>query len=165
MSLRFAAANPRLMLSVEPKQMPAISRAVASLRIFGDELIPEEITELLGCQPTEAWRRGDVQSVRAGAPFLRKRGAWFLRAPPTEPEDFNGQVAHLFAQTSNDLSVWENLRGKYQVDLFCGWFMSTSNDGVALSVAALRALADRGVELSLDVYDASEEGCDGPTSC
>ena len=38
----------------------AIDSSCAGLRIFGDSLIPEEVTNLLGCEPTEARRKGDV---------------------------------------------------------------------------------------------------------
>ncbi len=37
-----------------------VDRACVSLRFFGDTLVPEELTQLLGCQPTEARRKGDV---------------------------------------------------------------------------------------------------------
>jgi len=124
--------------------------------VFGDDLKPEEVTALLGCAPTEGWTKGESQSYKSGRSITRKSGAWYLKAPATEPEDFNGQVAHIFAQTTVDLDAWKLLCAKYQVDLFCGWFMSTSNDGVSVSVATLRALAERGVELSLDIYDPTK---------
>ncbi len=31
----------------------------ASLRIYGDDLVPETVTELLGLEPDQQWRRGD----------------------------------------------------------------------------------------------------------
>lgn len=144
--------------------MTVLDHTAASLRVFGENLKPDEITALLGCAPSEAWLKGDVQSSKAGRVITRKSGAWFLRAARAEPEDFNGQVSSLFAQTTGDLSAWRTLYANYQVDLFCGWFMSTSNDGVSVSVATLRALADRGVELSLDIYDPTkDEGLAQPT--
>ena len=38
--------------------MATISRAKATLRIMGDSLIPEEVTNMLGGMPTEAQRKG-----------------------------------------------------------------------------------------------------------
>ncbi|TDU23311.1 uncharacterized protein DUF4279 [Panacagrimonas perspica] len=138
--------------------MPLLDHTAISLRVFGDDLIPDEVTALLRCEPTESWRKGDVQSIRAGHTRARTCGAWFLKVPATEPEDFNGQVARLFSLATDDLYAWESLCARYEVDLFCGWFMGTSNDGVSVSVPTLRTLAERGVELSLDIYDAIKEG-------
>lgn len=152
--------------------MSLLDHTAASLRVFGDDLKPEEVTALLSCTPSESWTKGESHSYKPGRTITRKFGAWFLKAPAAEPEDFNGQVAHLFAQTTDDLSVWKVLCAKYEVDLFCGWFMSTSNDGVSISVGTLRALAERGVELSLDIYDPTKDDAmaqptvqaDGPAS-
>lgn len=137
--------------------MSVLDHTAASLRVFGDDLKPDEVTALLSCAPTESWLKGEIQSFRSGRTVTRKSGAWFLKVPAAEPEDFNGQVARLFAQTTHDLGAWRTLCANYDVDLFCGWFMSTRNNGVSVSVATLRALADRGVELSLDIYDASKD--------
>lgn len=137
--------------------MAVLDHTAASLRVFGENLQPDEVTALLGCAPSEAWLKGDVQSSKGGRVITRKVGAWFLRAPRTETEDFNAQVSGLFAQTTDDLSTWKALCTNYEVDLFCGWFMSTSNDGVSVSVETLRALADRGVELSLDIYEQTND--------
>lgn len=152
--------------------MSTFDHTTISLRVFGDDLKPDEVTALLCCAPSEAWLKGEVQSFRSGRTTTRRSGAWFLRVPAAEPEDFNGQVARLFSQATDDPSAWKSLGAKYEVDLFCGWFMSTSNDGVSVSVATLRTLADRGVELSLDIYDAIKDDAkaqrklqpDGPAS-
>ena len=32
-----------------------VDEATVSIRFFGDDLIPDELTKLLGCQPTEAY--------------------------------------------------------------------------------------------------------------
>lgn len=138
--------------------MTVLDHTAASLRVFGDDLKPDEVTALLRCAPTEAWVKGEVRTLKSGKTVTRKSGAWFLKVPSATPEDFNGQVAGLFAQATDDLGAWQILCEKYEVDLFCGWFMSTSNDGVAVSVQTLRLLADRGVELSLDIYDPTKDG-------
>ena len=45
------------------------------LAIYGEELDPDEITQLLGCQPTDSHLRGDKKGPRS--PGFSK-GAWFL---------------------------------------------------------------------------------------
>jgi hypothetical protein len=132
--------------------MAALARSKASLRIFGDDLIPEEITGLLRCEPTQAWRKGDGLSLPSGREFLRRTGAWFLSAAVAEPENLDGQVAELFSHMTSDLKVWAAISQNYRVDLFCGWFMNEPNEGVSISPHTLRLLGERGIPLSVDIY-------------
>lgn len=132
--------------------MAHLARSKASLRIFGDDLVPNEVSGLLCCSPTEAWIKGQVEHSRTGREIVRKSGAWFLRASEAEPENLDGQVAELLSQMTNDLDVWATVTRQFEVDLFCGWFMEESNEGVSVSPSTLRLLGERGIELSLDIY-------------
>jgi len=75
-----------------------------------------------------------------------------LEVKPTEPEDVNSQVAEILARLPEDPRVWAELGRRFRVELFCGWFLNDSNQGVAISAANLRALGERGIELQLDIY-------------
>ena len=132
--------------------MSRIAKSVATLRVFGDELVPERVSALLGAPPTESYRKGDVKALRSGNEFIRKTGMWRLEVPDCEPEDLDGQVIKLLAGLTTDLAVWRDLSERCEVDLFCGLFMNESNEGLSLSPSTLSALADRGIELALDVY-------------
>ena len=132
--------------------MAHLAQSKASLRIFGDDLNSDEISRLLSCAPIEGWTKGQVKVFKSGRRIIRKSGAWFLQATDAEPENFDGQVAELMAQMSSDLDIWYTITQKYEVDLFCGWFMEESNEGVSMSAHTLRLLGERGIELSLDIY-------------
>ena len=132
--------------------MAQLARSVASLRIFGDDLEPEEVTRLLGHSPSRSWRKGEIQISKSGHSFTRRSGAWLLDVDPTEPEDVNGQVAKLLGMLTNDDTAWSQVTGRFEVDLFCGWFMGTSNEGVSVSPSTMSALGRFGIELSLDIY-------------
>ncbi len=67
-----------------------------------------------------------------------------------------GQIFEILGQLTQDLSIWASL-SRFQPDMFCGLFMSSSNDGISLSAKALIALGERGISLALDVYDADDE--------
>lgn len=54
-----------------------VDRVTVSLRVFGDDLDPVEVTTLLGCQPTEARRRGEViPTPGITAPPGQDAGCW-----------------------------------------------------------------------------------------
>ena len=53
-------------------RMAKLSRAVASLRVSGDELVPDEVTRLLGAEPAIAYARGDEIGSKHGAGRIAK---------------------------------------------------------------------------------------------
>ncbi len=132
--------------------MPRLQRSVAALRVSADDLIPEEITLLLGARPTTAYRKGEVLRVDGSRTRLAKFGYWSVSADDAEPEDFDAQVQQILASLTNDLAAWRELTQRYEVDLFCGWFMGGRNEGVEVSAATLLALGERGVVLGVDLY-------------
>jgi hypothetical protein len=62
--------------------MATINRCKAALRIFGDELVPEELSRLFNHFYTKAWIKGYKYSTSSGAVVAKKTGAWILEAEP-----------------------------------------------------------------------------------
>jgi hypothetical protein len=133
--------------------MPVLQRAVATLRIVGEELEPEYVSRLLGCQPTDAVRKGEARiGKHTSGQTSARTGVWRLDATSTEPEDLNAQVSELTSKLTSDLRIWTDLARKYKIDLFCGWFMKEGNEGVDITAHTLEALSSRHIALALDIY-------------
>lgn len=141
--------------------MGPIQKSKATLRIIGDDLEPDEITRILGTRPTKSRAKGKVWvTANTDREFSAKahRGQWHLETSVREPADLDGQVQELLGALTQDLEVWAALARRFRVDLFCGLFMKSTNEGATLSPETLAALGNRGIKLSLDVYDGSYGG-------
>ena len=125
-----------------------------ALRIFGDDLIPEEITHALGAEPTRWAKRGEAE-VSSPRKRLAKTGFWQLSMPDRQPGDLDAQINGLFTALTDDLSIWASLTERHGADLFCGLFMNETNEGVVLERETLQAIASRGLALNLDIYGPS----------
>ena len=137
--------------------MAHVSRSKASLRIIGDSLNPQEISDLLGCEGSTMYSKGDVRVIKkTGREIMRKSGHWSLESIECEPENIDGQVVEILNKLNDDPSVWEQLASKYSIDLFCGIFMESSNEGMDISPKTLVELGKRGAVLALDIYDGAE---------
>ncbi|HGM7319353.1 TPA: DUF4279 domain-containing protein [Stenotrophomonas maltophilia] len=137
--------------------MAAFDHSLVALRFFGDDLLPDEISALLGATPTVSHHKGqDLKGSQSGTVRIARTGSWRLSAPRREPEDLEAQIFEILDQLTGDLAIWESL-ARFRPDLFCGLFMGSGNDGVSLSPRTLLALGQRGIELGLDIYDAEEE--------
>ncbi len=138
--------------------MPAIERSVATLRVMGDDLVPEEITRLLGCAPTKAQLKGEVfRNAKSGKERIARFGMWRLNATDREPSDPDAQVAEILGKLSQDLEVWRSLTSSFRTDLFFGLFMKEWNEGLSLSPMTLMALGSRGIEADFDIYGPIEK--------
>lgn len=137
--------------------MKKTSSSSASLRVGGDDLIPSEITELFNCEPTQAQTRGQTfTSNKPDYKRVAKFGLWQLSAKDCEPMNLDSQIVEIFQQLPRDLEIWKQLNARFELDIFCGLFMSKSNDVVAIAPEPMQLLSSRGVALKLDIYNKIE---------
>jgi len=133
--------------------MGRLESTVVSLRIFGEDLDPDELTAMLGTSPTAAFRKGDPRSTRPGSP-PRPEGSWHLKSERASPGDLDSQIRDLLARTTKDPTVWRRIHDRFRADLFAGLFMTSANDGLTLTPDTLSAASVRGLAIGLDIYDS-----------
>jgi hypothetical protein len=134
--------------------MGPLKRAVATLHITGDGLRPEDISATLGAEPTTAHAKGEALPLKSAIEVrMARTGVWSLRASATEPEDLDAQVKEILGCLTSDLATWRDLSSRFHINLSCGWFLGSANEGVVVAPGTLRALGERRIELSLDIYE------------
>ena len=136
--------------------MSEVSEYTISLRFFGDDLNPEEISSQLGAQPSTSCRKGDVFHGKKGD-RIEKTGAWLLRASTKPGESFEPLIDALLNGLTQDMQIWKSLATKYDGDLYCGVWLSESNQGMELSPGLMARLGERGLRLGLDIYAKADE--------
>ncbi|KRB07334.1 DUF4279 domain-containing protein [Lysobacter sp. Root690] len=133
--------------------MPALKKTKATLRIHGDDLIPDEVSRLLGAQAENAQTRGEILIGKVtGHRRVARTGVWSVQAQDRSPGDLDAQIDDIFARLSDDPAAWAQLQSRFAMNLFCGLFMGGRNEGEVISAAKLRLLGERGIELQLDIY-------------
>lgn len=136
--------------------MPSFERSRATLRIYGDLLVPDDITRILGGEPTGYQQKGDeILGRSTGQVRVARTGIWWVEAESREPGDLCGQIDEILGKLTKDPAHWEEICRNFSVDLFCGLFMGSGNDGISLSSKHLLALGERGIEITLDIYDST----------
>lgn len=131
-----------------------VGRTVAALRFFGPDLDPSQVTQQLGCEPTEHHRKGDPVDRRGRG--ARSSGSWRLKSTLGEDASIDEHIAHLLARVTADRATWSTL-AVYQPDIFVGVFLGAFNQGDGLSPESARLLADRGIRLNFDIYSCPRE--------
>ena len=126
------------------------------LRVFGDDLVPSELSDLLGVQPTKSWRKGDVFQGKK-YDRIQKTGSWHLSTERQADVSLEAQINQLLDQITPDLTIWAQLIGQYDVDLFCGLWLLRWNREIAFSPQTLLRIAERVLLLDLDIYFKLDE--------
>ncbi len=131
----------------------------ATLRIFHESLVPDDINDLLGVSATSSQQRGDPISSKRPEKGERKVGGWFLESEgKVDSKDSRRHIDWLLDQVEGKGTVLEELRIKgYKIDISCYWDSASGHGGPTVSPAQSKQLADLGIELWFDVYFSGEE--------
>ncbi len=127
-----------------------IDAASVTLRFFGDALDPDDLSRILGAQPTLCRRKGEVIPDRDGR--VAETGSWLLSSQQQSKKPLGDQIEALFARLTDDLEVWRQLSSMYRGDLFCGVWSEHFNRGFELSPELLQRIAARGLRVGFDIY-------------
>lgn len=143
--------------------MPVLQETAVSLRFFGDDLDPEQVTVALGHPPDAAIRRGEPwRPSRRGREVLARTGSWRREVPRRKPGDLDAQIVELLAPLTTDMTVWARLTNSFKADIFCGLFLGSPNEGDEISPQTLSAVGQRSLKLGLDIYGAAGSAEDDP---
>ncbi len=137
--------------------MSALQKTTATLRLFGDTLDPDEVSALLGASPSYSARKGDAKASKSEKARIEKTGKWIFKTDDCAPGNLNLQIETLLSKLTQDLDIWRDLASRFQCNLFCGLFMSSSNDGESISANTLLQLGSRGIEIWFDIYNFDED--------
>ncbi|ESX16986.1 DUF4279 domain-containing protein [Mesorhizobium sp. LSJC264A00] len=133
--------------------MAEISQSSASLRLFGDDLDPAELTKLLAGQPTYAVRKGDLHTYPPSQPpRIALKGLWRLSSESGKGDQLDHQIASILKTLTSDLGIWADLVRRFKVDMFCGVWLDEENQGLGFTPGTLQMLGERGIKLDLDIY-------------
>lgn len=135
--------------------MAIVAMTCASLRLWGDDLLPDEFTRLLGQPPSMARRKGDPMQTLPSHPPART-GSWTLSTEKEEGDALDMQIASILSCLTADLSVWNALAKRFDIDMFCGVWLDEAGQGLALEPDTLQLMGARGIKLELDIYYPDE---------
>jgi hypothetical protein len=128
-----------------------IPRLRVALRIRGDALDPDFLTQQLGVAPSFSARKGEV-TARRGRERLHTTGVWTYRLEVPSGMELSDALMRVLAALPEDATLWEEITTSFTADMFCGAFLEDDNQSTVVSPEVLSALGRRGLTLSLDLY-------------
>jgi hypothetical protein len=126
-----------------------------TLRISSEDLIPAEVTKLMGCEPDEFQQKGKPILRKDGTVMrIAKAGAWRLILKPEDTDEWDCAEAmmEVLRRLPSAAGLWRRLTKKYDVDFFIGLSMPAKNKGFELPASIMKYLGDRGIAVGFDIY-------------
>jgi hypothetical protein len=130
----------------------ACEETYATLRIMHASLDPDEVTKLLGIEPTETQRVGDS----LGSIGKRKAAlaGWFLCTKGVlSSRDVREHLDRILDEVRGSERAFREFHARgYEVDFACKWVSAKGHGGPILSPPQLCAIGALGAEVWFDVY-------------
>ena len=124
-----------------------------SLRIAGDDLVPDRVTETLRLQPERIGMRGEPMTSHPRSARYRQN-VWIWRATVDSAVGFEEQFLRALPLVESRAAELRQITGEAGVESY--WFLgfgSGNGQGTAtLSPSTLGRLAALGLEVVLDLY-------------
>jgi hypothetical protein len=129
-----------------------MAKISATFRVVGRDLVPDDISLLLGRKPDEAHRKGDPRLGESGRRYSDfNTGLWAIDTPKDE-KPLDEHLGELLGKLEGYKSVMRNLQEKgYSLDIFVGVF-GGANIEFAIPPDILRKLGNLNLKLIIDVY-------------
>jgi hypothetical protein len=135
------------------KANPNCAKTFASLRFYGDDLKPDEITSRLQIQPTDSACKGSQSVARSGKSRTAPTGRWVLDTEShIDSTNLEDHLEWLLDQIEAAGVVPVDLPGVSSIAISCYWLSATGQGGPEFSPELLSRLAKWQLTLGLDLY-------------
>jgi hypothetical protein len=134
---------------------PTCVKTYSTLRIFSDELGPEQITQLLQAEATDAFRKGDVYGSNK---LQRKTNGWFYCTEAlTSSKDGRRHIDLILAALEGKSGHVQELHSRgCKIDITSYW-SSAGQGGPWLMAEQMLKLGALGISIWWDIYFSDED--------
>jgi len=142
----------KLLLDDYDDEYDTCSSTYATLRIYPNEIHPNEITQILGVEPSEFQVKGE-KSPSPVLPIFPING-WFLTSEKqVKSRDVRRHIDYVIGKVIGKKNEILSLQDKdVEMDLSCLWSSTQGQGGPTLSPKQMKALAELNIDIWFDIY-------------
>ena len=123
-----------------------------TLAVYGETLEPDDVSRLLGCAPTSAFRKGETHRPSGIIGLPMPHGAWFLTVEGKAPVGVDELTSLLLERFPQSEQFWNDLCRNYRVQIRVGIHTGGWNRGFDLKPSTTKLVALTGATLGFDLY-------------
>jgi hypothetical protein len=128
-----------------------LNDSTVTLCLYSPTINISKLSATLGCVPSHALAKAQMRHPPHGS-GPSPVGLWLLEAP--KPLRFEEKLRYLLGATPKRTSTWRRLSKSHDVQLRCGIFLHSWNEGFDLPADMLAEIGARGWKLGVSIYSA-----------
>ncbi len=132
--------------------MDSLQRAKVSVLIADDNLVPSEVTALLGRPPRRGISKGETFLASHGKQMKAQTGMWYFGGEWESPPQLDRQISDVLSALTSDLSVWAELTNRFLCYLSVGGYFHEWTGGMTIGPKTSKLLAERNLAIDFDLY-------------
>jgi hypothetical protein len=129
--------------------------------LSGEDLIPNEITTLMGIAPSKAWSKGDPIPRKKDSRFIPRPdypfGRWLFYAPCSKYDSFGVQINALLEALERLPSDVTDLIRKYNGEISIACSSGEDSIGFHFDASIIQRIYALGAEVDITVYPIRDE--------
>ena len=128
-------------------------RTHVSLRLFGADLDPDEITKELGITADNSYRNGEITGTKTQV--RRKTGYWSVSSSERMDElaDTSAHLQWIIDIVDSRKAIFNSYRARgWKIDVWLGIHTSEGHGGPTIPSSIIRALGAIDLDVNLDLY-------------
>jgi hypothetical protein len=132
--------------------MDSLQRAKVSVLIADDNLVPSELTALLGGPPKLGVSKGETFLASHGKQIKAQTGMWQFGSEWESPPQLDRQIGEVLSALTSDMLVWAEVTNRYLCYLSVGGYFHDWTGGMTLGPNTSQLLAERNLSIDFDLY-------------
>ena len=123
------------------------------LRITGQNLNLEEITEKLSHKPSFTYRKGDsyIPKYADKKPIMYKEDCWLLEVEKDVTQTLDDTIIKFVSNFTDKTGYLQELSGEYDVTLWVSAYPDEEQSNIHLSPDTLKVIADMGISVDFNI--------------
>ncbi len=136
------------------------TECVARLTLTGDDFDPDDVTRLVGFEPSKTWRKGDQRGVSR---LRYEHNGWSVHSPEVESLELQDQVRTLLGVLKQHWSKIASVREELGLDaeIACSIVIEGTAPWIHFDREVLALFVEMGAEIDVDILAFSERIDDG----
>jgi hypothetical protein len=124
-----------------------------NIRILDEEVLPEQMTEEIGINPSKSWHKGDIRPKTC---IKEKNNGWELQSCLAHEAPLVEHIDYLLSVIKPVHKQFQNLTQKYYAQLSCIVYFDEELPELSFDKYLLKQLTDLNLSLDIDIYNLSE---------
>lgn len=133
--------------------MAEMTDLLVSFGVYGDAPGPDEITQMLGLEPSRSAAKGHTQQTRTGTIITTKKSVWLLDSRLAASARLEDHLRDLLGRLLPHAAEIRDLRRQgLEVEFRCAVFTVAPEEGTTVNAETVRGLGELEAALSIVVY-------------